>query len=135
LARMRLRYGQRLRRDRAAAAARPHLQLALDTFVDLGARPWAERAGQELEATSRVKLRTDWHHLDTPLTPQEHQVAGLASRGLTNQQIGDQLLISPRTVGAHLQSIYRKLDVASRGGLHQALTTRTASPLVPAHHD
>ena len=135
LARMRLFYGQRLRRDRAAAAARPHLQLALDTFVDLGARPWAERAGQELEATSPVKLRTDWHHLDTPLTPQEHQVASLASRGLTNQQIGDQLLISPRTVGAHLQSIYRKLDVAGRGGLHNALTTRTASVLVPSHPD
>ena len=50
-ARIRLAYGERLRRSRASARARPELAAALDAFEQLGARPWAERALHELQAT------------------------------------------------------------------------------------
>jgi DNA-binding CsgD family transcriptional regulator len=128
LARIRLCYGQLLRRDRSAAEARRHLRAALSTFRELGANEWVYRAEQELEATSQVKHRTDRHEVASPLTPQEFTVATLASRGLTNQQIADQLLMSPRTAGAHLRGVYRKLGVAGRGGLHQALAERQGAP-------
>lgn len=122
LARIRLCYGQTLRREREAAAARPHLQAALEIFERLGAHPWVERAQRELQATSQAKRGPSAPLGTASLTPQEQHVALLAAQGLTNQQIGERLLISPRTVGSHLASVYRKLDVTGRGGLHLALT-------------
>jgi DNA-binding NarL/FixJ family response regulator len=38
----------------------------------------------------------------------------LLAQGLTNAQIGEQLVISPLTVNAHVRAIYRKLPVSSR---------------------
>jgi DNA-binding CsgD family transcriptional regulator len=52
--------------------------------------------------------------LPEPLTPRELDVLRLVAQGLTNAQVGEQLVISPRTVDAHLRSIYGKLDVTSR---------------------
>jgi DNA-binding CsgD family transcriptional regulator len=48
------------------------------------------------------------------LTPRELEVLRLVASGLTDAQIADQLVISPRTVGKHLQSIYSKLYLSSR---------------------
>jgi len=132
LARIQLAYGQMLRRDSAPNAAHPQLESALMTFRRLGAQPRAERAEQELGATAKAKSRDRLRGTGTPLTSQEREVAKLAGHGMTNQQIGDRLFISPRTVGAHLERAYRKLGVSSRGGLHQALAgeldfSRTAS--------
>ena len=54
--------------------------------------------------------------LDPPaeLTQREVEVLHLLATGLTNFQIAEQLVISPRTVQTHLSSIYHKLDVTSR---------------------
>ena len=38
----------------------------------------------------------------------------LVARGLTDAQVADALVISPRTVNAHLRSIYSKLGLTSR---------------------
>ncbi len=38
----------------------------------------------------------------------------LLAQGLTDAQIADQLVISPRTVNNHLTSIYSKIQVSSR---------------------
>lgn len=121
LGRIHLCYGQALRREREAAAARAHLQAALDIFERLGAHPWARRAHHELQATSQTKLSPATLSGASMLTPQEELVASLAAQGLSNKQIGERLLISPRTVAAHLASVYRKLDVTGRAGLHLAL--------------
>ncbi|MDX1614074.1 MAG: LuxR C-terminal-related transcriptional regulator [Candidatus Promineifilaceae bacterium] len=48
------------------------------------------------------------------LTPREHDVLLLVAEGLTDPTIAERLVISPRTVHAHLRSIYRKLDVNTR---------------------
>lgn len=48
------------------------------------------------------------------LTPREIEVLQLVARGMTNDEVSDQLFISPRTVGQHLRSIYNKLDVNNR---------------------
>jgi DNA-binding CsgD family transcriptional regulator len=48
------------------------------------------------------------------LTPQEINVMRLVGKGLRNQDIADQVSISPSTVRTHLKSIYRKLGLASR---------------------
>jgi DNA-binding CsgD family transcriptional regulator len=48
------------------------------------------------------------------LTDTEHSVAELVADGLTNKQAAEHLFLSPHTVGFHLRSIFRKLDVRSR---------------------
>lgn len=48
------------------------------------------------------------------LTLREQQVLDLLAQGLTNKDIAQALILSVRTVEAHLRNIYDKLGVASR---------------------
>ena len=48
------------------------------------------------------------------LTEREHQVLRLLAQDLSNPQIAERLVVSRRTVDAHLRSIYDKLGVKSR---------------------
>ena len=48
------------------------------------------------------------------LTAREVEVLRLVAQGLTDRQIAEQLIISPRTVNTHLTSIYNKLGVDTR---------------------
>ena len=49
-----------------------------------------------------------------PLSQRELEVLHLMALGRTNQEIAQQLIVSPGTVKAHTAGIYRKLDVANR---------------------
>ena len=54
-------------------------------------------------------------YVATPgLTRREIDVLQMVAQGLTDAQVAERLIISPRTVNAHLMSIYRKLEVNSR---------------------
>ncbi|NWJ45386.1 MAG: response regulator transcription factor [Chloroflexi bacterium] len=48
------------------------------------------------------------------LTERELEVLKLAGRGLSNKEIADRLVLSPRTVQAHFANIFDKLEVGSR---------------------
>jgi len=48
------------------------------------------------------------------LTAREVEVLCLVAQGMTDAQVAEQLIISPRTVNFHLTSIYGKLGVSSR---------------------
>ena len=48
------------------------------------------------------------------LTAREVEVLRLVAQGLTDAQVAEQLVVSPRTVTTHLTSIYNKLGVNSR---------------------
>jgi DNA-binding NarL/FixJ family response regulator len=48
------------------------------------------------------------------LTEREVQVLRLVASGLTDAQVAQQLVISPRTIQGHLRSIYSKINVNSR---------------------
>ncbi|MFI0740202.1 AAA family ATPase [Streptomyces sp. NPDC021100] len=126
-ARVRLAYGERLRRARATAESRVVLRAALATFEDLGARPWAERAEKELRAAGWSRRRPDAAHAPE-LSAQEWEVARLAASGLPNKQIAERLFLSHRTVGAHLYRIYPKLGITSRAMLRDALGARDDVP-------
>jgi DNA-binding NarL/FixJ family response regulator len=39
---------------------------------------------------------------------------GLVAKGMTNAQVAKELFVSPRTVNAHLNSVYSKLGFNSR---------------------
>jgi predicted ATPase/DNA-binding CsgD family transcriptional regulator len=53
-------------------------------------------------------------NLPQPLTPQELRVTELVAHGSSNREVADKLLISERTVEAHLEHIRNKLDFHSR---------------------
>ncbi len=130
LARVQLIYGERLRRARRTVAAREQLTRARDLFDRLGAAPWIRRAEHELLATSPTKIRTG---TPTTLTPQERTVATLAASGLTNKQIADRLMLSPRTVSAHLHSVFLKLAITTRASLRDALDADLAKSRPERH--
>jgi DNA-binding CsgD family transcriptional regulator len=119
LARIELAYGERLRRTQSPSDARTHLSTAIDAFEQLGARPWAAQAANELRATGVHRERPG--SPDTGLTAQQRQIAELAAAGLSNKQIAERLFLSPRTVGYHLYQIFPKLGVTSRAALRDAL--------------
>ena len=48
------------------------------------------------------------------LTEREMEVLRLIAQGRSDAQVADVLVISPRTVNAHLRSIYSKLNITSR---------------------
>jgi DNA-binding CsgD family transcriptional regulator len=128
LARVRLAYGERLRRRRAISEARAQLRAALDTFGRLGAQPWSGRAASELRVTGLPGILADSAGERVGLTPQEHQIAHLAAAGLTNRQIGQRLFLSHRTVGSHLHRVFPKLGIATRAALRDALDAFSLNP-------
>ena len=80
----------------------------------LGTIGWAKRARQELSATGEYSDSSRVPRWST-LTPQEWQIATMAAAGLTNRQIGQQLLLSHRTVGSHRYHLFPKLGVLVLG--------------------
>jgi HD-GYP domain-containing protein (c-di-GMP phosphodiesterase class II) len=59
------------------------------------------------------------------LTSREVEVLRLLARGMTNKQTAQQLEISPKTVGRHIESIYSKIGAS----------TRAAAALFAVEHD
>jgi DNA-binding CsgD family transcriptional regulator len=55
------------------------------------------------------------------LTPREAEVTLLLARGLSNDALAERLFISPHTVRHHVERVLRKLGVASRSAVADAL--------------
>ncbi len=56
------------------------------------------------------------HGRAAELTDRELEVLRLAVRGMSNREIAEQLVVSPKTVGHHIQHIYDKICVSTRVG-------------------
>jgi DNA-binding CsgD family transcriptional regulator len=121
-ARLRLEYGEWLRRRRRINDAKTVLGEAFKVFNALKAVPWAHRAETELRACG-IALTSDPITADglDELTAQQREIIGLAARGLSNREIGERLFLSPRTVASHLYRSFPKLGVASRHQLRDLL--------------
>ena len=114
--------GAMLRRRNRRTEARELLRDALDAAHRLGARTLADQAETELRATGARPRRVVLTGLDA-LTASERRVAELASEGLTNREIAQNLFVTARTVEGHLTSVFRKLQVNSRDELPAALAS------------
>jgi DNA-binding CsgD family transcriptional regulator len=92
-------------------AARLAARAARDAFAKLGAGGEADRAAE--------LLRTLGGGVSGPrgagvLSKRESEVLALLSKGLSNEQIGKRLFISPRTVEHHVGHILAKLELPNR---------------------
>ena len=123
LARSQLCYGEWLRRVNRRSDAREPLRAAHESFCRMGAEAFAERARRELLATGETVRKRTGNTVEA-LTPQEIHVAMMARDGHSNPEIGARLFISPRTVEYHLHKVFRKLGVAGRRALRDALVER-----------
>ena len=72
---------------------------------------WAAQARQEINRLGRRRGAGE------ELTPAEARVVELSAKGLTNRAVADRLVLSPKTVEAHLARAYAKLGVRSRAEL------------------
>ncbi len=122
-ARTRLAYGERLRRARNRVLAREQLRSAAETFEQLGASPWADRARSELAATGERRRRSEPGSTEE-LTPQELQIALLVTSGKTTRETAAALFLSPKIVEYHLRHIYGTLGINSREQLRKALAEK-----------
>jgi DNA-binding CsgD family transcriptional regulator len=131
-----------------AAQDGPALDTAASAFAGIGANLLAAEAaaeaahahraagrrGSAARASTRVAttLAATCQGAHTPaldllnqhppnLTRREHEIAGLAARGLPSKAIAARLVISARTVDNTLRQVYAKLGVVSRNDLRSAL--------------
>lgn len=91
--------------------ALPLLREVLATARRLGSLPLLRRAEEiDHQARSRAGDSVPWH----PLTSREFEVARLIATGLTNNQIAEELSVSPKTVSAHVEHMLAKLGAGRR---------------------
>lgn len=67
-----------------------------------------------LKLIEELNRPTDLQPTDDPLTERESEVLKLVAKGRTNQEIAEELVLSDRTVGAHVSNILSKLHLANR---------------------
>jgi non-specific serine/threonine protein kinase len=63
-----------------------------------------------------------------PLTVRELEVAELVAKGLSNKDIAEVLVISPRTAQGHVENILRKLGLTSRTQVAAWVLERSSHP-------
>ena len=90
----------------------------------LGERAWFEayEAGRKLNSEQAVRLadeaisalEEELQRRSSGLTSREVEVLHLVADGLSNAEIAERLVLSERTVHAHLRSIFDKLGVNTR---------------------
>ncbi len=105
--------GELSRSQENLAIARDHFSRALIEFEQMRAAPYAARVRAALEELIKPEYPAG-------LTEREVEVLRWLARGLTNQEIAGKLVLSRRTVHAHLRSIYGKLDVTTRSAATRA---------------
>jgi DNA-binding CsgD family transcriptional regulator len=123
-ARTRLLHGEWLRRAGHRQAARTQLREAFDMLTQIGAAGFAARAARELDALGEHVSSRISTGAAAALTIQEFQIARLVATGATSKEVGAQLFLSPRTIDAHLRSIFKKLGITSRRQLRDVPLAR-----------
>ncbi|MEO3813051.1 AAA family ATPase [Sphaerisporangium sp. B11E5] len=109
-------YGEWLLDQGDPGSALPLLRTARDTFDALGVVPLSDRARRALHTCGETSADRVLAARDK-LTPVELHIARLAADGLSDEEIGEQVYLSRRTVGTHMAQLLPKLGIDSRANL------------------
>lgn len=82
-----------------------------EEFPDSGSEDYSDKGDPATKHTPIASTST------LNLTQREQEVLALISAGLSNNQIGDQLHLSPRTVEKYVSSLFRKTETNNRAEL------------------
>jgi DNA-binding CsgD family transcriptional regulator len=129
----------RARRDRAAlitaSSALDGIGMTLDAAEALAS---AATLGPGADVRYLSELRRQVGSVRTPLltevdgdarlSAREHEIAVLAAAGRRDAEIAADLVLSTRTVNAHLRSVYTKLGIRSRHDIAAALAAHREEP-------
>jgi HD-GYP domain-containing protein (c-di-GMP phosphodiesterase class II) len=102
-----------MREPRPHRPAKPAAQAAASLQAEV-------QAGRLDGAAVDAVLEAAGHHLPhrrqaiAGLTAREVEVLILLARGLSNKQIAERLVITPKTAGNHVEHIYAKIDASNR---------------------
>jgi predicted ATPase/DNA-binding CsgD family transcriptional regulator len=125
------RYRSALRLAGAADAIARRDGLHLHEQLRRQVQPWLDRAQADVGSATAEQLAQEGSRLsfdelvdealresddsrNGPLSSREREIADLVARGLTNREIAEQLIISPRTVESHVDHIKAKLGFGRR---------------------
>ena len=115
-----------------AALAVSALQESLAVFEHLGARRYVRRTRRLLYKLGTRPRSTHHPHTNRQtLSPRELEIVQLVVEDLTNAEIAERLIISPRTVTTHLDRIYTRLGINSRTAL---VRYAIEASLLPSEH-
>ncbi len=96
----------------------PAVQESLAVFERLGARRYVRRARSILyKFGARPRSTPHRPRGTTSFSPRELEIVHLVADDMTNAEIAERLIISPRTVTTHLDRIYTRLGINSRTAL------------------
>ncbi|WP_198654597.1 ATP-binding protein [Nocardia aurea] len=112
--------GAAQRRSGQRVHSRETLRRALDLAHQCGAVALERRAHEELLASGARPRRAVLQGVNA-LTPSEHRIASLMAKGASTRNIAESLYLTMSTVEWHRRNIYRKLGVATREGLRDAM--------------
>jgi DNA-binding CsgD family transcriptional regulator len=105
-----------------------NVRQALTAFEAMGAARYADKARRALRGLGvRVPSARRGGSSDGPLSRRELEVARLVAEGLTNAEIAQRLIVSPRTVESHLDHVYARLGLSSRAALARWVTAGEAA--------
>jgi predicted ATPase/DNA-binding CsgD family transcriptional regulator len=80
----------------------------------IGPMAWPAQSAAQKELVSLVPPVQQGKSVADPLTGRETQIAALVASGLSNREIAERMVISKRTVDAHVDHIFSKLGISSR---------------------
>jgi predicted ATPase/DNA-binding CsgD family transcriptional regulator len=109
--------------DRGVAATRTGLDEA--TLSAAWSKGRAMTPDEAIESVLKTEGQPTSPKDTAGLSERELEVLRLVAEGLTDAQVAEKLYLSPRTVGWHLRSIYRKLGVPSRAAAARAAVERS----------
>lgn len=115
---IKFRFGQMLISAGKKSEGMVHLNNAYRMIKNLGARPFAAKIAEQMEAIG--EQADDEKEQDLPkssyggLTRRQRDVARELAAGLSNKEIAEKLYVSPRTVEMHVSNIFDRLDCRSR---------------------